>query len=61
MNVQLNHIVAQEHVADLHRAAAQGRRARDADPSRRETRGAPVQPAERLTRPSDRAISHARP
>jgi hypothetical protein len=61
MNVQLNHILAQEHIADLHRAAALERRARDADPRSRQARSTPIQPAERLTRPSAPAISHTRP
>lgn len=39
MNAHLNYIVAQQHIADLHRAAERARLARDAGTGRRDSRG----------------------
>ncbi len=61
MNVHINYILAQEHIADLHRSAAQARRARDADRRRRHARRTRVRRPERLTRRSDPTVSPARP
>ena len=38
MNPHLNYIVAQQHIADLHRAAERARLARDAGTGRRDSR-----------------------
>jgi hypothetical protein len=47
MNAQLNHLLAQQHVADLHRAAERARPATNAAAGRRNSRGS--HPITRLT------------
>jgi hypothetical protein len=61
MNPQLNYILAQEHIADLHRTAARERRARDADTRRGHARRVAIQPRERAPRASHPAASPTRP
>jgi hypothetical protein len=61
MNPHLNYILAQEHIADLHRTATRERRARDAHTRRRYARRAAIQPPERAPRSSHPAASPTRP
>jgi hypothetical protein len=59
MNPQLTSIVAQEHIADLYRAAERGRLARTEKARRRRVRFVFARPAKHLIRPAERAVEPA--
>ena len=61
MNSQLNYILAQEHIADLHRTATRERSERDAPTRPGHARRAAIQPPERAPRSSHPAASATRP